>query len=177
MTAYFEDMKGNKMRQTGKSAVAALQSRTDPPLRILVVEDEPDIRRLNAEVLQNSGFKVDTAEDGKAGWKAVSHAPESYALLITDHNMPGLTGLALVKKLRDARMTLPVIMATAAFPGGDLFIRYPWLQPDAALPKPYTMEELLVTVRSFLHAPDGDCGQDAPPPDRPSQPPVYDLQL
>ena len=43
--------------------------RTRPPPRILVVEDEPDIRRLNAEVLKSFGYKVDTAEDGTAGWK------------------------------------------------------------------------------------------------------------
>jgi len=161
MTAYFRDMKGNKISHDGKPAGAPLQCQTDPPRRILVVEDEPDIRRINAEVLMRSGYKVDTAEDGHLGWKAVSVAPESYALLITDHNMPGLTGLALVKKLRDARMTLPVILATGAFPDGDLFIRYPWLQPAATLPKPYTMEELLGTVKRFLHATDGDCGLEA----------------
>jgi len=40
--------------------------------RILVVEDEPDLRRLNAEVLESSGYEVDTAEDGIAGWNALS---------------------------------------------------------------------------------------------------------
>ena len=108
-------------------ASAPVQCRTSPPPRILVVEDEPDIRRLNAEVLKSFGYEVDTAEDGMAGWKtlhAVRHAPESYALLITDHDMPGLTGLALVKKLRAARMALPVIMATGRLPPEDLFTRY-----------------------------------------------------
>jgi DNA-binding response OmpR family regulator len=148
-------MLGHNISKVGKPAGAALQCQTDSPRRILVVDDEPDIRRINAETLTNSGYEVDTAEDGQVGWKAVSHAPESYALLITDHNMPGLTGLALVKKLRDARITLPVVMATAALPSEDLFIRYPWLQPAAVLLKPYSVEQLLGMVKQFLHAPDG----------------------
>ena len=82
----------------------------------------------------------------------MSHAPESYALLITYHNMPGLTGLALIKKLRDARMILPVIMATGALPSEDLFVRYPWLQPAVALLKPYSVEQLLGTVEKVLRA-------------------------
>jgi two-component system response regulator ResD len=144
-------MKGNRISRDVETA-ASLPCEASPPRRILVVEDEPDIRRINAIVLHRAGYHVDTAEDGKAGWHAVSHAPDSYALLITDHNMPRLTGLALVKKLRDARMTLPVIMATAALPEEDLFVRYPWLQPAVALPKPYSVGQLLGTVEKVLRA-------------------------
>ena len=78
-------MTGIKTSQAGEPAGASLQCQTSPPRRILVVDDEPDIRRLNAEVLESSGYHFDTAEDGIAGWKAlhaVRHAPESYALLI-----------------------------------------------------------------------------------------------
>ena len=154
MTAYCGTMKGNKISQDVETAISR-PCEANPPRRILVVEDEPDIRRLNAEVLIRSGFKVDTAEDGIAGWKAlhaVRHAPESYALLITDHEMPGMTGLALVKKLRDARMALPVIVATGRLPEVDLFSRYPWLQPAVALVKPYSVEQLLGTVEKILRA-------------------------
>ena len=64
--------------------------------RILVVDDDSDIRFLNAEVLKQSGYEADTAEDGEAAWKtlhAVSYDASSYDLLITDHDMPRLTGL------------------------------------------------------------------------------------
>ncbi len=157
--------------QAGKPAGATLQCQTSPPRRILVVEDEPDIRRLNAEVLESSGYEVDTAEDGMAGWKAlraVRHAPETYALLITDHDMPGLSGLALVKKLRAARMALPVIMATGTLPTEDLFTRYPWFQPAAALIKPYSIEQLLGTVQLVLLMAHGARLEIAPPPSWPS---------
>ncbi len=150
-------------------ASAPVPCRTSPPPRILVVEDEPDIRRLNAEVLKNFGYKVDTAEDGMAGWEtlhAVRHVPDSYALLITDHDMPGLTGLALVKKLRAARMALPVIMATGRLLPEDLFTRYDWLQPVAALIKPYSVEQLLGTVAAILRPADGAREPMVPPPNR-----------
>jgi DNA-binding response OmpR family regulator len=160
-------MTGKKSFRGGEPVGAALQCQPRALRRILVVEGEPDIRRLNAEVLQNFGYAVDTAEDGKAGWEAlhaVRHAPECYDLLITDHDMPGLTGLALIKKLRAARMALPVIMATGTLPTEDLFIRYPWLSPAAALVKPYSIEQLLGTVELVLHATDGARLDISPPP-------------
>jgi two-component system OmpR family response regulator len=150
-----DDLKVNKNSQAGKPCGAPLQYSPNSRHRILVVEDEPDMRRLNVEVLESHGYKVDTAEDGMAGWEALHatrHAPESYALLITDHDMPGLSGLALVKKARAARMALPVIMATGTLPTEDLFNRYPWLQPAAALVKPYSVEQLLGTVEQVLRA-------------------------
>jgi CheY-like chemotaxis protein len=167
------DNKISRARESGEVAGMPVESagmpvhcQTSPPHRILVVEDEPDIRRLNAEVLKRSGYKVDTAEDGKAGWKAlhaVRHAPESYDLLITDHEMPGLTGLALIQKVRASRMALPVIMATGRLPAEELFDRYPWLQPVAMLPKPYSVEQLVGTVEAVLSTVNGDRRQIAPP--------------
>jgi DNA-binding response OmpR family regulator len=160
------DLKENKIPQAGQPARAPVKCPPSPPRRILVVDDEPDIRHLNAEVLENSGYAVDIAEDGIAGWKAlhaVRHAPESYALLITDHDMPGLSGLALVKKMRAAHIALPVIMATGTLPPETLFNRYPWLQPVVTLVKPYSIGQLLRTVQKVLHADNGARTENAPP--------------
>ena len=170
------DLKVTKIPQAQVLAGAPVQCRTKPPHRILIVEDEPDLRQLNAEVLESSGYNVDTAEDGLAGWKALHatrHAPGSYALLITDHDMPGMSGLALVKKARAARMALPVIMTTGILPTEDLFSRYPWLHPAAALVKPYSIEQLLGTVQLVLHASDG-ADSDIPPPPNRLKPPSDD---
>jgi DNA-binding response OmpR family regulator len=165
------DLKHNKIPQAGQPASAPVQCQTSPPRRILVVDDEPDIRRLHAEVLKNSGYHVDTAEDGIAGWEAlhaVRHAPESYALLITDHDMPGLSGLELVKKVRAARMALPVVLATGKLPKEDLFTRYPWIQPAAALVKPYSTEQFLGTVEAALCMAQEARAEISPPPNPPS---------
>ena len=165
-----QDLEANKMPHTREPASVPVRCRTSPPHRILVVDDEPDVRRLNAEVLESYGYEVHTVEDGLAGWKvlhATRHAPESYDLLITDHDMPGLSGLALVKKLRAARMALPVIMATGTLPMEELMTRYPWLQPAATLVKPYSIEQLLGTVKAVLRTTDVAREQIAPPPNGP----------
>ena len=160
----------------GRPGGNRLQRPASFPHRILIVEGEPDLRQLNAEVLVSHGYQVETAEDGKAGWKtlhATRLSPESYTLLITDHDMPGLSGLALVKKARAVRMALPVIMAIGTLPTEDLFTRYPWLQPAAALVKPYSIEQLLGMVQLVLHAAD-DARLDIWPPPNRSKPPLDD---
>jgi DNA-binding response OmpR family regulator len=161
------DSMAGKIAQTVEPAGAPVPCRTSPPRRVLVVEDEPDLRRLNAEALESFGYEVHTAEDGLAGWKALHatrHAPESYALLIANHDLPGISGLALVKKLRAARMALPVIMVTGITPAEDLANRYPWLQPAATLVKPYSIEQLLGTVETVLRVAGGVRAESAPPP-------------
>ena len=77
----------------------------------------------------------------------------NYNLLITEHNLPTLTGVELVKTLRAARMALPVIMAAARLPVQELD-RNPLLQPVAVLPKPFYLSQLLETVGAVLRATD-----------------------
>ena len=117
------------------------------PQRILVVDDDSGIRNLNAAALSSSGYEVDSAEDGAAAWDALNS--RSYDLIITDNNMPKVTGVDLLKKLRSARMDMPVIMATGTWPAEE-FARFPWLQPTAGLLKPYSFRELLRTVKKVL---------------------------
>jgi len=138
----------NPILTAGKPAVTPLQSQTVPVQRILVVEDDTSLRQLSAGVLVRSGYEVDAAEDGAAAWEALR--VDSYDLMITDNNMPNLTGIELLKKLYAARMALPFIMASGKMPEEE-FTQCPWLQPTATLLKPYTIEELLGTVKAALH--------------------------
>lgn len=167
-------MKENKILQAGKPAGASLQCQTDSPHRILVVDDDLFIRQLNADVLIRNGYAVNTAADGAAGWEALN--ADCYDLLITDNNMPKLNGVELLKKLRAARMALPVIMATGTLPIPE-FTRNPWLQPAAVLLKPYTIAEFLGTVNGVLRVPDDAPDQIASLPNRQSQPSTDGLQL
>ena len=114
------------------------------PRRILVVDDEACIRLLLSEVLAGSGYQVDVAEDGAAAWEALQAKP--YDLLITDHIMPKITGVELVKNLRSARMALPVVMVAGTLPAHEL----PSLQLAATLIKPFVVAELLDTVENVL---------------------------
>jgi CheY-like chemotaxis protein len=119
--------------------------------RILVVDDDEDIRLLNASILEESGYKVATAEDGAVAWAALG--AECYDLLITDHNMPKLSGIELLNQLHAARKLLPAILVSGAIPHRELR-HHPWLRISAMLLKPYTMAELLGTVARVLRARD-----------------------
>jgi len=141
-------MNDNRTAQAGEPAGAKARSRAAPSNRILVVDDDIDLRLLSAEVLFRSGYQVDTAEDGETGWEALQ--ARNYDLLITDHQMPKVSGVELVKKLRSARMALPVMLASAAMP--EELNRHPWLQLAATLLKPFTGDELLGTVKKVLRA-------------------------
>jgi len=117
-----------------------------PPRRILVVEDEPPIRNINTKMLINAGYHVDSAEDGVAAWTALQARP--YDLLITDNNMPRMSGVELLQKIHANGVRLPVIMATGTAPAQRLCD--PWSQPVPVLLKPYTAVELLETVKEVL---------------------------
>ena len=123
-----------------------------PPCRILVVDDDIDARYVSTELLIQSGYAVDAAEDGEAAWNTLQCS--GYDLLVTDHNMPKVTGVELVKKLRDARMALPVILMSGAIPAEELN-RHPCLQLAATLLKPFTADELLLAVKEVLRGTTG----------------------
>ena len=78
--------------------------------RILVVEDERDLRQITAEGLSDTGYQVDVAEAGATAWTALQIY--RYDLLFTDQFMPKVSGVELLKKIHAARMTVSVIMAT-----------------------------------------------------------------
>jgi DNA-binding response OmpR family regulator len=122
---------------------------TNPPRRILVVEDNYAVRRLNTGLLMDSGYEVDSAEDGEVAWDALQL--NSYDLLVTENKMPKLSGVDLLRKMFAAQMTLPVIMVSQTMPMDELS-REPWLQIEAMLDKSYVVAEFLATVRNVLLA-------------------------
>jgi two-component system OmpR family response regulator len=161
----------NNMSHVGEPAGAPIQAPPKPTHRVLVVEDDEVIRHLNAEVLAHSGYQVDAAEDGAAAWDTLQRNP--YDLLVTDNDMPRVSGVELLHKLHAAHMALPVILATGKLPEKE-FLLCPWLQPAALLLKPYSFPELLGTVRNVLHAA-GAAREPAAPPYWQTGPPAGDL--
>ena len=153
--------------QAGEVAGASAHRDSIPRQRILVVEDDAVIRQLNTEVLTCSGYQVDAAEDGAAAWDALQR--NNYDLVVTDNDMPKVTGVELIKKLQDTQMNLPVIMVTGTLPDEE-FARYPCLQPAVTLLKPYTFDELLNAVKAVLRATADALEEIAPPPNWQGQP-------
>src|SRR5450432_1999881 len=117
--------------------------------RILLVDDAIYVQELNAGTLIRAGYNVETADDCADAWKALNS--RSFDLLITQNEMPRLTGLELVKKLRSADMKLSVILTTEKKPVEE-FEPHAWLRLDATLPKPFTAMALLNTVEKVLRA-------------------------
>jgi len=146
------------LAQQSESNRKSLSSGPKPPLRILVVEDDRDLRRLNTEVLTHYGYHVDAAEDGALAWERLSG--QSYDLMITDNRMPNMTGVELLKRMHDTSMFLPTVMATSEVPKGE-FQNHPWLEPVTVLSKPYTVVELLEKVRKILRGQRGAGGLPA----------------
>ena len=100
-------------------------------------------------MLVQSGYEVDTAADGAEGWDALQHA--HYNLLITDHEMPRLTGLELAAQARLAGMRLPIVLTS----GSVTVLRdssAKWLEFAACLSKPFGADALVETVERTLRA-------------------------
>jgi DNA-binding response OmpR family regulator len=163
-----------KMLQTKNPAGTPPQRQPNPTHRILVVEDDPSLRRSNAQKLVNSGYHVDAARDGAVAWNVLQF--NRYDLLITNQHLPKVSGIELLYKIHAARMSLPVIMATRNLPTWK-FALHPWLLPATMLLKPYTCERLLGTVKNVLHAAVSARADIAPPSNRECQPSAIGLRL
>ena len=114
--------------------------------RIVVVEDEPDLREAVAEYLVANGFDVTAVND--AGEMRALAARESFHLAILDIAMPGEDGLSLARWLR-GQMPIGIIFATAAGTSIDRIVGLE-LGADDYIVKPYELRELLARVRSVL---------------------------
>lgn len=114
--------------------------------RILVVDDDEDIRDLLKEYLEKNGFSVTTAADGQAMrqfWPA-----QRLDLIVLDIMMPGDDGFTLCKEIR-ARSRIPIIMLTAGSDETDRIIGLE-LGADDYVGKPFNPRELLARIKAVL---------------------------
>ena len=139
-------IKNREKKLVREAVITRAQSRR-PPKRILVVDDDSDIRQFSVDILTDSGYDVDGAKDGADGWDALQTC--NYDLVITDNKMPRMTGMEMIEKLRAAYMTLPVILATRFLPRYELTLR-PWLEPDVILERPFSDDDLVGAVNKIL---------------------------
>ena len=114
--------------------------------RILIVDDDEDIRKLLEEYLRKNGFDAQAVADGPAMREALAAKPAS--LVVLDLMLPGEDGLSLCRQLR-ARSQVPVLMLTAK---GDPVDRIIGLEmgADDYLAKPFDPRELVARIRSIL---------------------------
>lgn len=117
--------------------------------RILVVDDDIHIRQIISMSLTAEGYEVDTAEDGAKGWSLLAGKDGSrrrdYDLLVTDNNMPNLSGIGLIGKVHSSGMELPIILAS-----GNLPTNAETLGLAAIVPKPFLPGTLVEAVRQIF---------------------------
>jgi DNA-binding response OmpR family regulator len=122
-----------------------------PRQRILIVDDEPHIRRLLATRLETEGYEVEEADDGEQGLRTVQEfGPD---LVILDLVMPGANGLEVLSRIRadPESNTLPVIILTAKGQDSDRDLALAGGASDFVT-KPFSPMKLLARIREILDA-------------------------
>jgi two-component system response regulator AtoC len=140
--------------------------------RVLLVDDDPDLRRLLAAILGRDGFEVDEACDGeevlalyespRAGRGGEPGGAVDTAavadVIVTDIWMPRCTGLTMLERLRARGVTTPVVVLSAHV-DGETKLRAQSLRASALLSKPFDAADLRQTVRRLAHVDDGDAAR------------------
>ena len=115
-----------------------------PPLSILLVDDDPMVREVTAWMLADAGHDVREAEDGVAALEVLQHG--AIDLLITDINMPRMDGLRLVQEVKQRWPGMPVLLISGRpQPPGT----------QAYMPKPFSWDMLVAAVTRVLPACNG----------------------
>jgi CheY-like chemotaxis protein len=113
---------------------------------ILVVEDDPSLLDIIAMTIERAGFVADKARNGEEAWTAVCNA--HYDLVITDNEMPLLTGVKLIMRLRSVAAVPPCLLISGNLTSLDSMRRN--ISPGAVLAKPFSSIELLENIYSLL---------------------------
>jgi len=132
-------------------------------MRLLLIDDEPHIRRMMRLTLEPSGYEVDEAADGQAGLDAFRDRGD-YAAVILDQKMPGLSGLETLQRIREQAPEARVLMLTA-FASIELAVDAMRLGATDFLRKPMTPETLRAAVAAAVSSrpPARPVGPHGPP--------------
>jgi two-component system KDP operon response regulator KdpE len=117
-----------------------------PPLRVLVIDDEPPIRKLLRMGLSTQGYRVIEAEDGKT---ALDHMREKPDLVILDLGLPDMQGLELLRAVRTRDEGVPIVVLSSRS-DESAKVQALDLGADDYVTKPFGMDELLARIRAAL---------------------------
>jgi DNA-binding response OmpR family regulator len=119
---------------------------SEPPLRVLVAEDEPSVSDVVTRYLQRDGFVVESVSNGPdALERALAGRPD---LVVLDLMLPGMDGLEVCRRIREAA-PIPIIMLTARGSEDDRVTGLD-LGADDYVAKPFSPRELMARIRSVL---------------------------
>ena len=115
-------------------------------MRVLVIEDEPDLLAALAQSLREEGYAADIATDGREGYEKAASC--DYEAIVLDWMLPGLDGIEVLKRLR-AKKATPVMILTARDAVSDR-VRGLDSGADDYLVKPFALNELLARLRALI---------------------------
>ena len=120
--------------------------------RILIADDEVTLLHTMAFTLKRKGFDVDIVENGESAYNKVMESNQNskfYNLIITDIQMPGLSGLELISKIREAGIQTP-ILAITGFGTMNMVVELMRAGCKDYLDKPFTMNEFIERITKLL---------------------------
>lgn len=126
--------------------------------RILIVEDEPNMMMGLKDNLEFEGYSVDTAADGETGLNKILEG--NFDLVLLDVMLPKLSGLDVCRKVRENKMSVPVILLTAKGEEIDKVLGLE-IGADDYVTKPFSLRELLARVKAVLRRAGGKGPGDA----------------
>jgi len=118
---------------------------------ILIIDDEKVIREMGQRIFERFGYKVLLADDGKAGLELFAERMNDIDLVLLDQTMPRLSGLEVLKKIRDYTWDKKVVM-TSGYQDDDDLQKYKELNSSGFIPKPFDIYTLVSKVREILEA-------------------------
>jgi two-component system, cell cycle response regulator CpdR len=121
-----------------------------PPLNILLAEDERAVAFSIAFALKVDGHTIQIVADGGQALACISAEPNRFDLLITDHSMPGMTGIELVERVRRESFR-GKIMVVSAHLSAENRVAYEALAVDAMVSKPFDVHEVRTAVTGLAN--------------------------
>ena len=121
---------------------------------VLLVDDEPMVRRTLGRVLTRAGYLVRETVGPEAALRIVRQSPDAFDLLLTDQNMPGMSGLDLAEAVRSVRPDLPIVLSSG-YLDDDTMVRLERLGIEGSIEKPYNIVEIQAVIERALADPSG----------------------
>jgi DNA-binding response OmpR family regulator len=118
------------------------------PLNILLAEDEPSVAFSVSFALKADGHKIEIATDGEQALSKLTAEPGVFDLLITDNNMPRMTGAELVSRLRKTSFSGKIFVLSAHL-SAENRAAYSALRVDGMIPKPFDIHQLRNVIKGI----------------------------